>query len=454
MFRDKVYLRTLIRLAAPIVIQEAIFASLNLVDIFMIGQLGETAITTVSLGNQFFFLLAFFLYGVGGGSAVFTAQLWGKRDVQGIHKMMGLGLSLGLIVASLFTIGVIFFPKYAMSIYTNDQAVINAGESYLKIVGYSYIVTAITFCFSMVLRSVENTRLPMIVGVCSLVLKTLLNFLLINGRYGFTPMGIDGAALATSVTRILECIVLIYLTYRLKTPAAARLKDLVKIDKTILNKFIPVAIPVVFNEVLWALGFSAYYAIYARISTQAVAAINISASIESLAFVVFIGICESTAIMVGNRIGAGELDKAYIYARRAIVLGIFGTLLFGMGILAIKDQIISIYNITEASRQSINIILTIFAFTFWVKVSNFNLFVGVFRSGGDTRFAMFLDVSSVWLVGVPLAYLGAFVFKLPVYWVYLMIVAEEFIKFVIAMQRFFSKKWINDVTAAPIELSS
>ena len=339
-----------------------------------------------------------------------------------------------------------------MSIYTSDPAVINAGKSYLNIVGFSYLATAVTFCFAMVLRSVENTRLPMVVGVCALSLKTFLNYCLISGRLGFPALGIDGAAAATTIARILECAVLVYLTYRLKTPAAAGLREMVTIDKTLFKKFIPVALPVVINEMMWSLGFSTYYAIYARIGTDAVAVVNIAGTIETLAFVVFIGVCESTGIMVGNRIGAGEKDKAYIYAKRALILGVIGTLLFGMLILAIKGSILSIYNVSETSRRNISIILTIFALTQWIKVTDMNLIVGVMRSGGDTRFAMALDTGSVWLVGVPMAYLGALVLHLPVYWVYLMVVLEEFVKLLIGLARFLSKKWINDVTGAPMVL--
>lgn len=446
MFKDKEYLRLLFKLAIPIIIQDAIFAGLNMVDIFMIGQLGEKAIATVSLGNQFFFLLAFFLFGVGGGSGIFIAQLWGKRDNDGIHKVIGMGLSIGLSVSTIFMFGVLSFPHFAMGIYTNDTAVIQAGESYLRIVALSYVMTAVTSSYASALRNVQNTRLPMLVGIFSLSLKTSLNFLLITGQFGFPALGINGAALATTIARTMECFILVYLTYRLKTPAAARINELFQYNRQLFKKYLSVALPVVLNEVLWSLGFSTYYAIYARISTEAVAAVNISGSIENLAFVVFIGICESSGIIVGNRIGAGEKELAFTYARRIILLVFSGALVFGLVIIGLKNSLISIYNVTEASRSNINIMLIIFAFTFWIKVTNFNLIVGVFRSGGDTRFAMALDAGSVWVVGVPMAYLGAFVFKFPVYLVYLMLVSEEFVKMVVGLVRFFSKKWINDVT--------
>lgn len=444
-FKDAVYFKTLARIALPIAAQHFITSSLNAVDVIMVGQLGETALAAVGLANQVFFLLMLLLFGVSSGAGMFTAQFWGKREVQNIHKVLGIGLLLGIGSSLLFTLAALTFTETILGIYSKDAAVVALGSAYLRRVAYSYIFTSITFSFASVLRSTENVKLPMLVSIVALSLNTALNYALIFGNFGFPQMGVEGAAIATLISRSLECCALVLLTYRLRTSAAARLTDLAGFSRAFVQRYLKIALPVMFNEMMWSLGITIYQIIYARIGTESIAAVNISISIEGMAFVFFIGITNAAAIMIGNRIGAGEESKAFDYARRSLIIGVSGAVLVGMGILISKDFILSLYQVSDITRQNASMILTIMAFFIWVRVSNMTMIVGIFRSGGDTRFSFALDVGSVWLIGIPLALLGAFVFHLPVYGVVLMIMAEEFIKMLIGFRRFSSRKWINNL---------
>jgi putative MATE family efflux protein len=446
MFKDTDYYKTLIRIAVPIAAQHFITSSLNVVDVIMIGQLGETAVAAVGLANQVFFLLILLLFGISSGAAMFTAQFWGKKDTESIHKVLGIGLLLGICSSLLFTLAAVLFPEFILSIYSKDPAVIELGSTYLRRVGYSYLFTSITFSFASVLRSTENVKLPMVVSIVALSMNTVLNYLLIFGNFGFPEMGVEGAAVATLIARSLECVTLLTLTYRLRTPVAARLKQLLGFNIAFVQRYLKIALPVMFNEMMWSLGITIYNIVYARIGTESIAAVNISATIENMAFVLFIGISNAAAIMIGNRIGANEEYKAYDYGRRTLVIGVVGAVFIGMAILVGKDAILSLYQISETARQYASTILTIVAFTLWIRVTNMTMIVGIFRSGGDTRFSFILDVGSVWLVGIPFALIGAFVFHLPVYGVVLMIMSEEVVKMGIGLWRFFSRKWINNLT--------
>jgi putative MATE family efflux protein len=280
----------------------------------------------------------------------------------------------------------------------------------------------------------------------ALSINTVLNYLLIFGNFGFPKMGVEGAAIATLIARSLECVTLLTLTYRLRTPVAARLNELLGFNRDFILRYLKIALPVMFNEMMWSLGITVYNIVYARIGTESIAAVNISATIENMAFVLFIGISNAAAIMIGKRIGANEEDKAFIYGRRTLILGMAGAVLVGLIILVGKDAILSLYQISETARLYASLILTITSFVLWIRVSNMIMIVGIFRSGGDTRFSFVLDVGSVWLVGVPFALIGAFVFHLPVYGVVLMIMAEEVVKMLIGFWRFSSRKWINNLT--------
>jgi putative MATE family efflux protein len=445
MFKDSVYFKTLIRIAVPIAAQHFITSSLNVVDVVMIGQLGETAVASVGLANQVFFLLILLLFGVSSGAAMFTAQFWGKKDIESIHKVLGIGLLLGISSSLLFTLAAVLFPEFILGIYSKDPAVIALGSTYLRRVGFSYFFTSITFSFASVLRSTENVKLPMVVSIVALSINTVLNYLLIFGNFGFPELGVEGAAIATLIARSLECAALLTLTYRLRTPVAARISELLGFNRAFVQRYLKIALPVMFNEMMWSLGITIYNIIYARIGTESIAAVNISATIENMAFVLFIGVSNAAAIMIGNRIGANEEHKAFDYGRRTLIIGMAGSVLVGLAILAGKDSILALYQISETARQYASMILTIVAFTLWIRVSNMTMIVGIFRSGGDTKFSFALDVGSVWLVGIPFALIGAFVFHFPVYGVVLMIMSEEVVKMMIGFWRFFSRKWINNL---------
>lgn len=433
-------------IALPIIIQNFISSSLNLIDTAMLGQLGETTVAAVGLANQIFFLFFFVLFGISSGAAVFTAQLWGKRDIQAIRKVLGVCLSMGLAGAAIFTVIALAFPETALGIYSHDPAVIAAGSGYLRIVGFSYFFTAITFSFASVLRSTGNVRLPMAVSIFSLGLKTFLNIGLIFGNFGMPHLGILGAALATSIARLVECSLLLILAHRAKTPVAAHLHEMTSFNRKFVKSFMATSLPVVFNEALWALGITTYNAIYGNISTESIAAINIAGSIENLAFALFIGISDACGILVGNKIGAGEENTAVDYARRTMKLAISGAVLMGGAILAASGLILSLYKVSPEATQYARSIMVVMGFVFWVRISNMTLIVGVLRSGGDTRFGFLMDAGTMWVVGVPTALISAFVFHLEIPWVYLIIMSEEMVKFFIAWWRFRSRRWIHNVT--------
>jgi len=204
---------------------------------------------------------------------------------------------------------------------------------------------------------------------------------------------------------------------------------------------------VIVNELFWALGTTTYNAIYGRMGTESFAAMNIVSTIEQLAFVVFIGIANATSVSVGNRIGAGQEDEAYLYAGRSIGLGIAGGILIGLLLQLVKAPILSLYNVSPEVIENAGNVINIITFFLWLRVNNMTIVVGVLRAGGDTRFSMFIDGFIIWLVGVPMAYLGANVWNFPVYLVYLCAMSEELTKWLLGINRYFSRRWIHNLAA-------
>jgi Na+-driven multidrug efflux pump len=242
-------------------------------------------------------------------------------------------------------------------------------------------------------------------------------------------------------------------TYTTRSVSAASLREMLAFDFAFLKSILKTMLPVTLNEILWSTGISAYSLIYGRIGTEAVAAVSIAGSIENLAFVPFVALTNVAAIMIGNRIGADEEPKALEYAKRFLQTNIAVGIVVGSAIFISADTILQFYNIDATTLQFARNVLTVMAFAVWIKVSNMMLIVGVLRAGGDARVSAVIDVGTLWIVGLPAAAIGAFVFGLPVYWVYLLTITDEACKLILASWRVISKRWINNLARqnAPME---
>jgi putative MATE family efflux protein len=449
--RDREFIRSMLALALPVAFQQLITASLNMIDVLMVGQLGETSVAALGLANQIFFLLILFLFGVTSGMSIFTAQYWGKGDVENIRKVLGICLVIAVSVAAIFTLAATLIPETLMSFYTEDQEVIQLGSDYLRIVGLSYIMMAITVSYISVLRSITWVKITVVVAILALGLKTLLAYLLIFGIGIFPELGVRGAAIGTAVGWAFECLLLLILVYRLKTPLAANPLSFFRFNRPFVLNVLKTSMPAAINEVLWSVGITTYNAVYARIGTGAIAAVNINATIEELMFVLFIGLGNACAVMVGNKIGAGEKQIAFEYGRRFLIIGVTVAVMGGAIILTLRETIISLYEISPSAANNLRGLMFVFAISAWLRMVNFILFIGTMRAGGDTRYAMFTELFSIWVVGVPCALIGGFVLHLPVYGVYALVLLEEAVKAIIVFRRFVSRRWIHDLVNAPAD---
>ncbi len=432
-------------LALPVAFQQFITAGFNMVDVLMVGQLGEASIAALGLANQVFFLLILFLFGVTSGMAIFTAQYWGQGDVESIRKVLGISLTVALGTGLLFTLAATLIPETIMSFYTEDVEVIELGSSYLRIVGFSYMFMAVTTSYFAVLRSIMLVKMTVVVSAIAIVLKTGLGYLLIFGIGGLPALGVRGAAIGTTFGWIFECVLIIILVYTLKTPLAANPLIFFRFERAFLGTVLKTAMPAAANEVFWSVGITIYYAVYARIGTDAIASVQINATIEEIASVFFIGLGNACAIMVGNKIGAKEKHIAFEYGRRFTILAVLVALFSGVITIFLRGPVVSLYGISPLAAENARRLMLIFSLTAWVRAINFILFVGVLRAGGDTRFAMFMELFSIWAIGVPMALIGGFVLRLPVFGVYMMVFLEEVVKIFIMMRRYLSRKWIHDL---------
>lgn len=443
--QDKPFIRAALALAVPIAFQQFITAGLNMIDVLMVGQLGETAVAALGLANQIFFLLVLFVFGVTSGMSIFTAQFWGKGDAESIRKVLGICLVVAASVAAMFSLAAVFIPETLMSFYTEDDMVIKLGSDYLRIVGLSYVLMAIAFSYISILRSITQVTLTVIVSVVALALKTAIGYTLIFGHFGLPALGVRGAAIGTATGWAFECILLLILVYAMKTPLAANPLSFFKFNRAFLVNVLRTSMPAALNEVIWSFGITLYNAVYARIGTDAIAAININATIEELMFVLFIGLGNACSVMVGNKIGEKDKETAFEYSRRFTIMAVTLALCGGVIVYFSRGFVAGLYQVSQSATFDLIHIMLVYSLSAWLRVYNFMLFIGALRAGGDTRFAMFTELFSIWLIGVPAALIGGFVLHLPVYYVYALVLLEELVKAIFVTRRYLSRKWVHDL---------
>ena len=445
--KDKIFLKSMLAIAVPIALQNLITSSLNMVDTLMISSLGQASIAAVGLANQLFFFYILITFGINSGSSIFIAQYWGKEDIPSIRKVLGLALSISTIVGVIFTIAAFFFPEFIMSIFIKEPEVIKLGSDYLKIVSLSYIVTALSFAYSVALRTTGRPNVPMKISAISFVTNTVLNYVLIFGKFGFPTMGVKGAAWGTVIARIIEICIILYTVYSTKGVLAASLNELSSWSKEFVSKYLKTTYPVILAEGFWSLGQVMYSIAYARIGEEATAAVQITNTIQNIFFVVVRGLSNACTVMVGNKIGGGDEIEAYEYAKKFMIISTIVGLILGLILATTPSLALMLFrgldpNLYEVSRK----LLVVMGLTFVIRVFNTTAIVGVLRGGGDTQYAMVLDIWTVWIVGVPLAFIGALYLKLPVHYVFVLVTLEEVLKVVITIPRILSKKWIRNIT--------
>lgn len=447
-WKDKSFIEQIMLLAIPIALQNLITSSLNMIDTLMISGLGEASIAAVGLANQIFFFFILIAFGINTGSSVFISQYWGKKDETSVKKILGLALSITFLVGVIFTVVGFFFPEMAMKFFTKEADVVGIGSDYLRIVSLSYIVTGLAFSLGVASRSIGQARMPMIVSAISFVTNTVFNYLLIFGKFGFPKLGVKGAAYGTLIARLVELIATVYFIYKDKeNPLAAKIGELFTWDMDFVKRYLRTTSPVILNETFWALGQVMYSVAYASIGQEATAAVQIVATIQNIFFVIVRGLGNACTVMVGNKIGSNQEEEAYRYAIRFLKMATYSGLFLGAILALTPDITLKLFrNISPDLYMVSKKMLQIVGVVFFVKTFNSTLVVGVLRGGGDTKFSMYLEMGSIWLIGVPLAFIGAKALKLPVYYVLMLVSLEEIVKAGLGLKRVISKKWIKNVT--------
>lgn len=442
----KLFYKQVFSLVLPMALQNLINVGVSTADVVMLGKVSETALSGSSLAGQVQFIMFLILFGLTSGAGVLTAQYWGKKDIRTIEKVMGITMRLALIIAVLFTIAVLLFPYQIMRIYSHEEDVIKEGVAYLRIIAFSYIFTTITMIYLNIMRSIERVIIATVVYLVSLVVNVLLNSVFIFGMFGLEPMGTRGAALATLIARIIEFLIVVFYAKYVNREVRFHFKNLFPHDKLLMRDFIIYSMPVLLNELIWGAGTSTNAAIIGHLGKAAVAANSVTQVTRQLAMIVSFGLASATAILIGKAIGENKEDKAKVYAKRFIRLSILFGILGSIVILTTSVIARDMLSLSEQAKTYMSFMM--FVMSYFAIGQSFNsiVVVGICRAGGDTKFGLYLDAFFLWCVSILFGAIAAFLLKLPVQIVYMILLSDEILKMPVSYWRYRTMKWLKNVT--------
>lgn len=439
------YREALRKIAVPVTLQSLLGSSFSMADQVMTGQLGSTCVAGIGLAGKFFSVFSVVIAAVASVAGIMMAQYLGKGKERETGRSFYVNLLLALAVAVLFLLACMILPEKIMSLYSTDAAAIGEAAAYLRILGLSAVPMAVVSMLAALLRCREAAKLPLIASIAAAVCNTVGNYVLIFGKFGFPALGARGAAIATVTAQFANMFLLFFLHIRMAKRKELRLPFLWRLDGQARIQYAKILLPMLACEVLWVLGENIYATIYGHIGTAACAAMTLTAPIQGLLIGALTGLSQAASVITGKALGSGEYDRAYRDGKRLLVTGLLGAGILSLLVVALSPYYVQIYQVEDAVRLMTRQILLVYAFIAPVKVLNMILGSGILRSGGKTNYVMYIDFIGTWLFGVPLGLLAAFVLKLPIAGVYLMLSLEECVRLVISLVLFRKKVWMSQL---------
>ena len=446
--KDKAFYKKAAMITIPIAAQSLITIGVNMIDTIMLGSMGELQLSGSSLGNQFSSLFHIFCMGIGMGANVMTSRYWGMRDLNSLRKTISLMLRICLAFSAVFTLLTLFFPSQIMGIYASEVPMINEGVRYLKWLWPTYILMGYSLTCTIILRSVGQVKIPLFCSIGAFFINIFFNYMLIFGKFGAPRMEIEGAALATLISRVFEFAFICGYLFFVDKKIGFRIKHLFMKCGDLMGEYLRVGFPVLISDGLLAFGNSAVAIVMGHIGSSFVAANSITMVTQQLSTVFIQGMSNASAIITGHTLGDGQVKKAQEQGITFMALGTLIGLFAGLFVMATSDLIISLYNITPETKVIAQELMAAVAFILVFQASNSILTKGVLRGGGDTKFLMLADILFLWIAAIPLGYLAGLVWHLPAFWIFFALRIDHVIKAIWCVFRLYSGKWIKKIQGA------
>lgn len=442
--KDSFY-NKIVKLVIPIVVQNLLSAAVNSADVIMLNYVGQSSISAVSLAANYANVLFMIYYGLGTGASMLSAQYWGKGDTAPIRVIEGIALRFSMVITLCFSAFALFAPELMMKLFTNDTELIGIGAGYLRVMSVTYLCWGVIEVYLAILRSIGRVTVCMVLNVMAFSINIILNAVFIFGLLGAPKMGAAGVAIATALSRVIEligCIIVSAFSQDIKL----KLGYMFLRSNLLFQDFLKLSLPALCNDIAWSVAFSMYSVILGHMGSDAVAANSLVVVVRNFGTVLCFGTASAGGILLGNVMGEGDMERARIYASKLMKLTVITGAAGGVLVLIATPFVLHFAQLSETAMHYLKYMLLINTYYIMGAAVNTTLIAGVFRAGGDSRFGLICDVIDMWGYAVPLGFLAAFVFKLPVLWVYFLLCTDEFVKWPWVIRHYRSGKWLKNIT--------
>lgn len=449
---DKTFYKRLLTIAIPVILQSVITNGVNMVDNIMLGQFTEAALSGSTQANQFIMLFSFTIMGVSMGAAVLSSRYWGANDFTSLKKATTIALRFGLALGLGFTLVDIFLPQQIMGLYFRPEAVaeIEAGVEYLRWSTATFLLMALSFVLTNIMRSMNLSNVPLIASILAFGVNVGANYVFIFGKLGFPKMGVAGAALGTVLARVIETGVIVSCFLKNKK-LRYRLRDLFMPCGDLVMDFLRISVPVMLSDCLLGLGDNVLAIIMGQIGSGFVSANSITTILQRVSTIFISGLSFSGCFLTGQMLGEGRTEDARRQGYTYLVLGAVVGGCAALIIQLVSGPVISVYNITDETKAIARELMNALSIIVIFRSTNSILTKGVLRGGGDTQFLLMADMSTMWLIAVPLGALSGLVLHLPTFYTYIFLHADQIIKAIWCVFRLRSGKWIKKIKTETTE---
>lgn len=444
--KEKGFYTTLFRMMLVLALQNLVAYSINMADNVMLGNYDQNALSGAATVNQVFFMVQQFALSIGNALVVLASQYWGEKRTEPMRRLAGIALWSGLLCGLVILIICVMMPEQLLRLFTDTPEILNEGMRYLKLLKWTFVFYIITNVLMAALRSAETVNISFYISLVSLVVNVVINYTLIYGRFGFPEMGVVGAAIGTFIARILELgIVVIYIAFFDKKLHLFS-TEILSIDWKLGKDYMKVAMPIVLSQVLWGISVPMQTAILGHLSGNAIAANSVATTFYQYLKVIVIAMSSTSAVMIGNAIGRGDMRRIRSDARTLAVIDVVIGVILGAALFVLRTPLLSMYQLTPDARILADHLIIVMSFVMVGMSYQMPVSFGIIQGAGDTKFTMTMNMVSTWAIVMPLSFAAAFWWKWPVEAVVIAIQSDQIFKGLPTFIRFRSYRWVRKLT--------
>ena len=442
MRRDS-FIQQVFKIALPVALQCMLQSSFSIVDQIMVGSLGSVSVAAVGIAGKLSTLYSVVIGAVVSVAGIILSQYLGANDNDEADRGFSLHTLLSIGIGVVFMAVCLAFPVRLMGLYSADGNTVAVAAKYLRFIAFGFLPYAVSMMTSVRMRCMEKASLPLVCSIISSLLNTVLNYLLIFGKLGFPAMGANGAATATVISQGFNALLMVAAMKVIDRKRSISFRFMPRLTKMTRGSYLAILFPVLVIEFMWSLSENVYASVYGHIGTPECAAMTLTYPVQGLTVGALSGIAQAAGILIGKELGKGEKHSAYQKSRRLLLYGLIGSFVIAALTVLAMGVYTDFYNVEEYVKSTARQILIAFVVVLPVKVLNMILGGGIVRSGGQTRTMMIIELLGTWGFGVPLALLGAYVWKLSIPLVYFILSMEECVRLLLTWIVFVRKNWMK-----------